>query len=225
MQIRHCQHLERHEGEAFGDELVLRGAGERFAPVMTSVVLTALAFAPLAIAGRIAGLEIVQPMAVVVLGGFVSTTLLTLFVVPALYQRFGANSEPDLSLVFDEPTVDLTELEAGSPSSRPHRGGERDAARSSMDSGTPDPLPVWCCRHVRRCRRRRRRLNEPATLEAVDGSDVSRITLTAEAVERVDIQSESRARRRRDGCGDPLCRPVSTPRLRRHLDGTRLRSH
>jgi len=111
MQIRHCQHLERHESQAFGDELVLRGAGERFAPVLTSVVLTALLFAPLAIAGRIAGLEIVQPMAVVVLGGLVSTTLLTLFVVPPLYQRFGASSEPDLSLVFDEPTVDLTELE------------------------------------------------------------------------------------------------------------------
>jgi Cu/Ag efflux pump CusA len=111
MQIRHCRHLERREDAVFGDELVLRGAGERFGPVVTSVVLTALVFAPLAIAGRVAGLEIVQPMAVVVLGGLISTTLLTLFVVPALTRRFGASSEPDLSLVFDEPTVDLTELE------------------------------------------------------------------------------------------------------------------
>lgn len=111
MQIRHCQHLERQEGQAFGEELVLRGAGERFASVLTSVVLTALLFAPLAIAGRIAGLEVVQPMAVVVLGGLVSTTLFTLFVVPPLYERFGAGSYPDLALVFDEPTVDLTELE------------------------------------------------------------------------------------------------------------------
>jgi Cu/Ag efflux pump CusA len=111
MQIRHGQHLERHEGQTFGDELVLRGAGERFTPVLTSAFMTALVFAPLVIAGGIAGLEIVQPMAAVILGGLVSTTLLTLFIVPALYQRFGAHSEPDLSLVFAEPTVDLTELE------------------------------------------------------------------------------------------------------------------
>jgi CzcA family heavy metal efflux pump len=112
MQIRHAQHLERHEGQAFGEDLVLRGAGERFAPVLTSVVTTALVFAPLALAGRIAGLEIVQPMAVVVLGGLVSTTLLTLFVVPALYGRFGARSEPDLSMVFAEQTLDLTDVES-----------------------------------------------------------------------------------------------------------------
>ena len=112
MQIRHAQHLERHEGQAFGDELVLRGAGERFSPVMTSVFTTALVFAPLVIAGRIAGLEIVQPMAVVVLGGLVSTTLLTLFIVPALYKRYGARSEPDLTLVFAEQTIDLTDVES-----------------------------------------------------------------------------------------------------------------
>jgi cobalt-zinc-cadmium resistance protein CzcA len=53
----------------------------------------------------------VQPMAAVILGGLVSTTLLTLFIVPALYRRFGAHSEPDLSVVFDEPTVDLTRFE------------------------------------------------------------------------------------------------------------------
>jgi CzcA family heavy metal efflux pump len=111
MQIRHCQHLERHEGQTFGDELVLRGAGERFAAVLTSVFTTALAFVPLAIAGEIAGLEIVQPMAVVILGGLVSTALLTLFVVPVLYQHFGSRSDPDLSLVFAEPTVDIAEIE------------------------------------------------------------------------------------------------------------------
>jgi CzcA family heavy metal efflux pump len=112
LQIRHAQHLERHEGQAFGEELVLRGAGERFAPVLTSVVTTAVVFTPLAIAGRIAGLEIVQPMAIVIIGGLVSTTLLTLFIVPALYQRFGAYSEPDLSMVFAEETIDLTDVES-----------------------------------------------------------------------------------------------------------------
>jgi CzcA family heavy metal efflux pump len=111
IQIRHAQHLERYEGQSFGDAVVLRGAGERFGPILTSFFTTALVFAPLALAGRIAGLEIVQPMAVVILGGLVSTTLLTLFIVPVLYRRFGTHSEPDLSVVFDEPTVDLTRFE------------------------------------------------------------------------------------------------------------------
>ena len=138
MQIRHCQHLERHEGQAFGDELVLRGAGERFAPVLTSVVLTALVFAPLAIAGRIAGLEIVQPMAVVVLGGLVSTT-------PAHAVRRPGALPAVRGQLGTRPFPGVRRADGG-----PHRaraipahdliGGERDAARSSMDSGTPDPL-------------------------------------------------------------------------------------
>jgi Cu/Ag efflux pump CusA len=109
MHIRHSQHLERREGESFGRELVLRGARERFAPILSSVVAIALAFAPLAVAGGIAGLEIVHPMAVVIVGGLVSSTLLTLFIVPALYQQFGSGSEPDLSMVLSEPIIDLTE--------------------------------------------------------------------------------------------------------------------
>ena len=110
-QIRHAQRLERDEGQSFGDAVILRGAGERFEPILTSFFTTALVFAPLAIAGRIAGLEIVQPMAVVILGGVVSTTLLSLFIVPALYRSFGEHSGSDLFLVFDEPTVDLTRFE------------------------------------------------------------------------------------------------------------------
>ena len=111
IQIRYAQHLERAQGLAFGDELVIRGAGERLGPFLTSMLTTALVFVPLAIAGTVAGLEIVQPMAAVVLGGLVSTALVTLFVTPALYRRFGSYSEPDLSMVFAEPMVDLNPLE------------------------------------------------------------------------------------------------------------------
>jgi CzcA family heavy metal efflux pump len=110
-QIRHARYLERREGQAFGSRLVLRGAGECLTPILTSASATAILFAPLAAAGRIAGLEIVQPMAVVIVGGLVSTTLLTLFVIPALLLRFGEHSEPDLLSVFDEPSVDLTKFE------------------------------------------------------------------------------------------------------------------
>ena len=92
--LNHYQHLEQHEGEAFGPGLVLRGARERFAPILITATTTALALLPVVVLGDIAGLEIVHPMAVVILGGLVTSTLLNLFVVPALYLRFGSSS-PD----------------------------------------------------------------------------------------------------------------------------------
>lgn len=85
---RHFQDLER-EGESFGRELVERGARERFAPILTSALATAVVMLPFVVAGSPPGLEVVHPMAVVVLGGLVTSTLLSLFVLPALYLRFG----------------------------------------------------------------------------------------------------------------------------------------
>jgi Cu/Ag efflux pump CusA len=93
--IRHFQDLE-HEDEGFGPELVERGARERLAPILTSAAATALVMLPFVIAGTMPGLEIVHPMAVVILGGLVTATLLSLFVLPALYLRFGGRA-PTLS--------------------------------------------------------------------------------------------------------------------------------
>ena len=92
MMINHFQHLEQYEGETFGPELVLRGARERLAPILMTATTTALALVPLVIAGQIAGHEIEHPMAVVILGGLVTSTLLNLFVVPVLYLRLGRSS-------------------------------------------------------------------------------------------------------------------------------------
>jgi CzcA family heavy metal efflux pump len=89
LMISHFQHLEREEGEPFGPELVLRGAKERLAPILMTALATGLALVPLAIAGSIPGHEIEHPMAVVILGGLVTSTLLNLFVLPSLYLRFG----------------------------------------------------------------------------------------------------------------------------------------
>jgi CzcA family heavy metal efflux pump len=89
MLISHYQHLEKYEGETFGPELVLRGAKERVVPIMMTVLTTGLVLVPLIVAGEIPGQEIEHPMAVVILGGLVTATLLNLFVVPALYLRFG----------------------------------------------------------------------------------------------------------------------------------------
>jgi CzcA family heavy metal efflux pump len=87
--INHFQHLEEHEGETFGVRLVLRGARERLSPILMTTLATALAVVPLVVAGSIPGHEIEHPLAVVILGGLVTSTLLNLFVVPALYLRFG----------------------------------------------------------------------------------------------------------------------------------------
>ena len=89
MMISHFQHLEEEEGETFGPGLVIRGARERIAPIMMTALTTGLALVPLAIAGSIPGNEIEHPMAIVILGGLVTSTLLNLLVVPTLYLRFG----------------------------------------------------------------------------------------------------------------------------------------
>ena len=89
MLISHYQHLERFEGVPFGPELVLRGALERVVPIMMTVLTTGLALVPLIMAGEIPGTEIEYPMAIVILGGLITATLLNLFVVPSLYLRFG----------------------------------------------------------------------------------------------------------------------------------------
>ena len=67
----------------------MRGAKERLAPILMTACATGLALVPLAIAGSKPGHEIEHPMALVILGGLVTATLINLFVLPALYLRFG----------------------------------------------------------------------------------------------------------------------------------------
>jgi CzcA family heavy metal efflux pump len=88
MMINHFQHLESVEHERFGPDLVIRGALERISPIMMTALATGFALAPLLIAGSIPGHEIEHPMAMVILGGIISATLVNLFVVPLLYLRF-----------------------------------------------------------------------------------------------------------------------------------------
>lgn len=90
--IQHYRHLEEVEGEPFGRELILRGASERLSPILMTTLSTGLALVPLVVAGTIPGHEIEHPMAVVILGGLVTSTLLSLFVVPILYLRYGSGA-------------------------------------------------------------------------------------------------------------------------------------
>ena len=87
--ISHFRHLEEQEGVPFGPELVIRGTSERLSPILMTALATALALAPLVIYGNQPGQEIEYPMAVVILGGLATSTLLNLFVLPSLYLLVG----------------------------------------------------------------------------------------------------------------------------------------
>jgi CzcA family heavy metal efflux pump len=85
LMIAHFQHLEREEGMPFGPQLVLQGAKDRLAPILMTASATGLALVPLVLAGPVPGNEIEHPLAVTILGGLVTATLLNLFVLPSLY--------------------------------------------------------------------------------------------------------------------------------------------
>ena len=87
--ISHYELLQREEQMAFGRKLILRGAAERLAPILMTASSTALALLPLVLLGNLPGHEIEHPMAVVIIGGLVSSTLLTLILLPVLYEWLG----------------------------------------------------------------------------------------------------------------------------------------
>jgi CzcA family heavy metal efflux pump len=96
LQINRYRHLERYEAEPFGVTQVLRGAKERPAAILMTALVTGLMLVPSLILGDIPGLEIIRPMAIVILGGLVTSTLFNLYAVPTLYLRYGANREVEL---------------------------------------------------------------------------------------------------------------------------------
>jgi len=89
MMISHFEHLVRVEGVSWGPEAVLRGATERLVPILMTALVTALGLLPLAIGSGEAGREIEGPMATVILGGLLTSTVLNLLVLPTLALRYG----------------------------------------------------------------------------------------------------------------------------------------
>jgi CzcA family heavy metal efflux pump len=93
--ISALQALDSDRPGALDAALILRGAGDRVLPVVMTALAGGLALAPIIFAGSAPGLEVIQPAAVVILGGLVTSTLLTLFLLPALCLRFWTSSEPE----------------------------------------------------------------------------------------------------------------------------------
>jgi CzcA family heavy metal efflux pump len=89
MLVSHYRHLQLEEGLPFDRELILRGASERVGPILMTALAAGLGLLPLAISGSKPGYEVEYPMAVVILGGLFTSTLLNLLVVPVLFEHFG----------------------------------------------------------------------------------------------------------------------------------------
>jgi CzcA family heavy metal efflux pump len=89
MLVSHIRHLQEHEGMTDFAAAVARGARERLVPILMTALAAGLALVPLALSGDQPGNEIQKPMAIVILGGLLTSMFLNMLVVPALYLRFG----------------------------------------------------------------------------------------------------------------------------------------
>ncbi len=89
MMISHYIHLLEHEGESFNTKMIVRGSLERLVPVLMTALVAALALIPLTLDPQASGKEILYPVATVILGGLISSTLLDMVVTPVVFSVFG----------------------------------------------------------------------------------------------------------------------------------------
>ena len=89
MMLSHYIHLVQHEGEQFNDKMIIRGSLERLVPVLMTALVAAFALIPLTMDATASGKEILYPVATVILGGLVSSTLLDIIVTPVVFKMFG----------------------------------------------------------------------------------------------------------------------------------------
>ncbi|MFC5049354.1 efflux RND transporter permease subunit [Rubritalea spongiae] len=104
MLLSHYLHLMKHEGESFDRKMIIRGTKERLVPVLMTALSAGLALIPLVLAGDQPGKEILHPVAIVITGGLVSSTLLGLIVNPAVFYLVGRKAA-EKALANNSPAV------------------------------------------------------------------------------------------------------------------------
>jgi len=109
--LNHYLHLVRYEGEDWTREMIVRAGRERLAPVLMTALTSGIGLVPLALAAGEPGKEILYPVATVIIGGLISSTLLEFFVRPALFWKMGSNAGPEV-IQKTQHEVDLVEESA-----------------------------------------------------------------------------------------------------------------
>ena len=181
--IRRYHNLERAEEMAFGPDLVVRGTREGLGPTIVAMLAMAVVLTPIAIAGNVSGLEIVQPMAIVVLGGLVTTTVVNVFVVPVLYFRYG--SLPDRDSWADDLFAPVAEQQ---PAADETRTGVLQRIRQAAPV-----LPILPALFLPACGGAVADAytieHEPASVVTPAGSGHPQVVVEEEAAQRLDIQT------------------------------------
>ncbi|MFE9691613.1 efflux RND transporter permease subunit [Micromonospora sp. NPDC005806] len=198
LQIRRYQRLTE-GGHPHGAELVELGSRQQFTPAVTGMLAAGLAVVPMVLYGSVAGLEIVSPLALIILGGLATTALLNLFVLPVLYLRFAVRPH----------SVDPSGPPPAPRPRRAWRAGKLVHARLRPERIEENPMHRQGGVHMRHSGRWVAAIlltlaaaaactapasttssghkESPATVEAIPGSDVKKVTLTEQAARRVGI--------------------------------------
>ena len=97
MLISHFNHLVKYENKKWNPETAMLGASQRLSPILMTALVTGLGLLPLALGSGSAGIEIEGPLAIVIIGGLITSTMLNLLVLPTLSLRFGRFGKDELS--------------------------------------------------------------------------------------------------------------------------------
>ena len=178
--VARAQTLERENADMTRQAAVYLAAQERVAPVVTTTAALALLLSPFVILGSRPGLELVHPMAVAILGGLVTSTFVTLFVLPAL---LGAGRERGRPIAGDDEQVVDVDLETVGASGR---AGQMTRNRWRMGFGV-----VMAALLMGGCSDSEHDTDayHPAEVEEIADSDVQRVTLTSDAASRIGLES------------------------------------